>query len=52
MATGRVERVGVLERRRTGAAVRSVRDGVEYVRDARALPRLRAPVAMDVVLAV
>ena len=36
----------------TGASLSGMRSGVEHVRDARTLPRLRAPVAMDLVPAV
>jgi carbonic anhydrase len=49
MAADAVHVVGVRELRDARAIFRRLRDDVEYVRDAREVPRLRAPVEVDVV---
>src|SRR3954468_6686196 len=49
MAAIAVEHVGLLRGGHAGAAVPVVRHVVEYVRDARTMPGLSAPVAVDVV---
>jgi hypothetical protein len=52
MAAEFIGPMGMLERRRPGTAVRGVRDVVEHVRDARAMPWLLTPVDVDVVPAM
>ena len=52
LAAGRVEPLDVPMARHAGAVFRCVRNGVEYLRDAGALPRLQPSMGLDVMPAL